>query len=386
MDRIPFLLLGDGPGEPTGLGRIARDLAGLIASSDLPYDLLQVGGTVPPVWNLWPHVPLDRSNDDWGARAVEGIYRSRWGNRPGILFAVWDPARLYAYLQIDLPVQRWAYCAIDAENVYGGIGGPAAEVVQQFDRVLAYGRYGSRVLGKTQGREGCREGWLPHGLGLAPFLLDATPDEARWAQDLLGPYAVDKVLIGAVMANQPRKEFGLLFQTVAELRRRGINPYLWLHTDVLVKAWSVQQLVADLDLAKRVTVTTEMYTDRQLACLYQQCAVTLLPSGGEGFGYPIVESLACGVPCVATASAGGAVLVPKVEWRVPVREWRLESVYALNRPVMRVEDWANAAMRALDWCERMAPEVRAGYCRGSVQHLDWAAVWPRWRTWLMHRV
>src|SRR5690348_14165569 len=57
MSKIPFLLLGDGPAEPTGLGRIARDLASQILTSDLPLDLVQVGGSQPPVWTQWRHVP-----------------------------------------------------------------------------------------------------------------------------------------------------------------------------------------------------------------------------------------------------------------------------------------------------------------------------------------
>lgn len=374
--RIPFLLLGDGPAEPTGLGRIARDLADQIRSSDLPLDLVQVGGSPLPLWKGWPWVPLDRG-DDWGATAVQQIYADLWGQRPGILFAVWDPSRLYPYTQIELPVQRWAYCAVDGENVSHRFGGPAQYALQQFDRVLAYGRYGNRIINATLDRE--KGSWLPHGV-----LLETYQDSEGYgsAARILGPHAIGKTVLGSVMTNQPRKDFGLLFHTLRLLLDRGRNVYLWLHTDVLVKYWAVQQLVEDLGLQKRVTVTTEALHDTQLAHLYRACAVTLLPTLGEGFGYPIVESLASGTPVVHTDYAEGANLIPKAEWRVPVREWRLDGTYALQRPVMRAEDWANAIERTLDWTAAIGPTVSAAYCRGAVAHLDWQRIWPRWYQWL----
>jgi glycosyltransferase involved in cell wall biosynthesis len=382
MTPIPFLLLGDGPAEPTGLGRIARDLASQILRSDLPFDLVQVGGGSLPLWKDWRHVPLDRA-EDWGASCVQQIYQQLWGDTPGILFAVWDPSRLFSYAQIDLPVQKWAYCAIDGENCRGEISGPAREAVLRFDRVLAYGKYGAEVLKRTVG---VPQQWLPHGVELSTY--GPLEDEARgWAAARLGPHAIGKTMIGCVMTNQPRKDFGLLFETLAMLKAEGINPYLWLHTDELVKAWSVQQLVEDFGLGRLVTVTGlgEPMSDQQLAALYQVCKVTILPSLGEGFGYPIVESLASGIPCVHSDCAEGRNYIPRVEWRVPVRESRLESVYGIKRPVMRAEDWRNATLRALKWAE-VEGSTGKEYLRGAVAQLDWAALWPRWRSWFRQGV
>ena len=74
MYRTPLMIVGDGPQEHTGLGRILRDLATRIHASDLPVDLVTVGGPVPPVWRGgWPHYPLDERlhrGDDWGASYV----------------------------------------------------------------------------------------------------------------------------------------------------------------------------------------------------------------------------------------------------------------------------------------------------------------------------
>jgi glycosyltransferase involved in cell wall biosynthesis len=384
--RTPLLLVGDGPQEATGLGRILRDLGSHIIESDLPVELASAGGPVPPVWRAWPHYPLDerlQRGEDWGASYIEAIWESHFGRRPGILWMIWDPSRLAYYRDLQIPVQRWAYPAIDTENRNGTIGGPAGEAVMRLDRIIAYGRWASRVY-KTLREDPVP--YLPHGIQLRDFSTSTYQHhegEQDWAHEQLGPHVKqhDKI-IGCVATNTARKDLGLYFQTLHELRTRGIPVYGWLHTDVLVKAWSIQQLVEDCGLAKRVTVTLSQYSDRQLAALYQTCDATIAPGLGEGFGYPIVESLASGVPVAHVDYGGGRELIPKIEWRYPVREMRLEGIYALQRPVCRAEDVANAIERIFDWQQEVGSVAAKAYCVGAVGHLDWARLWPRWHAWI----
>lgn len=382
MTQIPFLLVGDGPTEPTGLGRIARDLAGILSSSGLPLDLVQIGGSIPPPFTgPWRHYPLDRG-EDWGASCVERYYRDLFGETPGILFLIWDPGRLLDYCRIDLPVQKWCYTAIDAGNINGEITGPAGHALRQFDRVLAYGRWASERLKASLQTP---ISYLPHGISPAVWQTPSTEDEQAWVRSLLGPYCPpEATVVGAVMTNQWRKDLGIYFQTIAALRQRGQKVFGWLHSDVPVKAWAIQQLVDDFGLGRHVRVTLEgaNLSDRQLACLYQRCAVTILPTLGEGFGYPIVESLAAGTPAIHGDCAGGAELVPKTEWRVPVRATRLEGIYALERPVFSAQDWANAVQRALDWRVSVGDDLCKAYCQGAVAHLDWQQLAGRWVSWV----
>ena len=382
MNRIPFLLVGDGPMEPTGLGRIARDLAGLLATSDLPIDLVQLGGSVPPPFvGSWRHFPLPMGEDwDWGASATKQYWHAIWGDEPGVLFVVWDPGRLLPYAQVDLPVQRWCYTAVDGANTNGEISGPARAALGSFDRVLAYGRYGAEVLKKSLGHP---IPYLPHGIVPITYNVPASETEQAWAKAVLGQYCGRSAkVIGCVCTNQFRKDLGIYFQTLRILKDRGHNIFGWLHTDTAVKAWAVQQLVEDFGLEKSCRITIQDFSDRQLAVMYQRCAVTVLPSLGEGFGYTLVESLASGCPVVHFDGGGGAELVPKTEWRVPVRQTRLEGIYALRRPVFDPEDWANAIERAWQWREAVGDVTASAYCRGSIAHLDWHAIWGRWQSWV----
>ena len=380
--RLPFVIVSDGPNEPTGLGKIARDLAAQIVSDPQlgpMVDLLHVGGPPIPHFVAWPHVPMGEAErlHDWGASFVTQLYESKWGRQPGILWVIWDPSRLMYYIEPTIPVQIWSYPALDATNRNQTISGPVGGALQRADRVIAYGRWASQVVRSL--RESVP--YLPHGLSAAQF-TPVNEDEAAWARDTIGAHrkAKDRI-VGCVATNQARKDLGLYCETLSTLIARGHSVYGWLHTDTTHKAWDVDQLIADHGLYKKLTVTLS-HDDRELAALYQACRVTVAPGLGEGFGYPIVESLAGGVPVVHGDYAGGKELIPKIEWRFPVRELRTEGVYGLRRPVFRADDVANAIERVWDWQESVGEATAQAYCRGAVAHLDWAALWPRWRSWV----
>jgi glycosyltransferase involved in cell wall biosynthesis len=380
----PLLVLGDSPRRATGLARIARDLVTHLRSdASLDVEVVQAGPDDGQgrAWSAWPFYGL--SGDEWGAPDLAGVWAEAFGTREGVVLSVWDPARCFYHLQRRqaIPAAWWGYFPVDARTRRGGFGGPAGECVRHYDRVLGYGKWGAEVLEAVRGRS---VSYLPHGIYTAQW-GELQPEHYVMVRERLGRRVTDDtVLIGAVAANQPRKDLGVYCEALRLLLDRGWRAHGWLHTDIEIgvreSQWVLPQLVEEYGLHKQLLITTSL-SDAELAAFYQTCTVTVAPGLGEGFGYPIVESLAAGTPVVHSTYGGGAELVPRAEWRVPVRADRVEGPYALVRPVYLAEDVANAVERAIGW-RRADPGMARAYCQGAVAHLEWAALWPRWASWI----
>lgn len=377
-----IVVLGDSPRLPTGLGRIAGDIAANLwqVRERLGAHVLQVGWeygspTLYPV--PWPLVVFPDIRQDWGFDQVTRVveqHRQYLGLRAAqvVLLTVWDPARCFEYRA--LPYEKWGYFAVDGHNKNGSFGGPAAETVRRYDRVLGYGRYGAEVLGKVLNATlpGPVQ-YLPHGHYWGQSAFDeaqaaAEPPQQGWR-------------LGCVASNTPRKDLGLFFAVLRELRDGGERVYGWLHTDELITgAWSIPELLEVYGIDPLwITVTTPPCDERTLQALYAGCAVTLAPGRGEGFGYPIVESLAMGRNVVHVDYAGGAELTPPAGRVVP-NYMDQTNPYCVQRPLLHVGPVAGR-------CEEFAHQALldptlAHHYAGTVAHLEWSQLWPRWETWV----
>jgi glycosyltransferase involved in cell wall biosynthesis len=399
MAKLPFVLVGDHPENPTGLGRILGDLArqihrdfgdvldvrivGWVPWAGLPEHGTETDGS-PTVAGI-PLWAFNATQKKWGADAVIHAYRQWFGNRDGILFSVWDPSRCLAFSMIPLPVIKWGYFAVDAENVNGGISGPAAQAIRAYDRVLAYGEFGSKVLmGAYRGLVAGRQfPHLPHGIHCNVFQpLRSLEDRERAARILRVPEG--RQVIGCVATNHTRKDWGMVARALSLMVAAGHNVHGWWHTDRIVsEAWSLPQLAMDLGLEDRVTYTTAL-DDNDLARCYAACAATIAPGRGEGFGYPIVESLSCGTPAYHVQYGGGWELLPPNEpYQLSALTYHLVGPYALRRPIVSPKDVAVALSRYVNGLPTDANLVaERARCRAHALKYDWGAVWPRWQLWI----
>lgn len=88
--------------------------------------------------------------------------------------------------------------------------------------------------------------------------------------------------------------YSLFLQKLSTSERQQAHQLLlvWNHAGI-----EVQQLIQQLHIADKVTILSNI-TDSALARLYQEATCTFFPSRYEGFGLPIIESMACGTPVV----------------------------------------------------------------------------------------
>ncbi len=102
----------------------------------------------------------------------------------------------------------------------------------------------------------------------------------------------------------------------------------------------------------------------------------MLTSLGEGHGFSVVESMACGVPCVTGNYGGSVELVPNHLWLVEPISERLDTLHNCIRPVYSPVDFAARIEDVLNDPALRNPEM----CRNAVAFLDWKALWPS--TWV----
>jgi len=223
--------------------------------------------------------------------------------------------------------------------------------------------------------------WLPHGVDTSVFYprprIQARHSfgQRLGAKNVRGnkigqPVSIadDALLIGIVATNQVRKDWGLGIQAVAEVAKTR-NVVLWIHIDQLERHWSIPALLYDFGLQEKAIVTVTDYTDEQMAWAYSACDVTLGIGLGEGFGYPIFESLACGTPCIHGNYGGAAEHMPP--WMlVNAEAERIEGPYNCIRRVYSPYEWRDKILQA----DKRRVELPA--------HLDWNNLWPRWADWL----
>jgi glycosyltransferase involved in cell wall biosynthesis len=223
---------------------------------------------------------------------------------------------------------------------------------------------------KASGRQDAD--WLPHGYFGDIFF----PCRNR---DYLSMGA-DEVWVGCVMANQARKDFPEAFECFAYLKQVYGNKFRgWIHTSSQIGYWNLYALAADYGVSDCVMITT-VASDPVLALWYSSCDCTILPTAGEGFGYPIVESMACGTPCVTTGYAAGCELVLP-GYRVTPQAFRVDTQHNVLRAVLDGGNFGYIAEQAIN-SNRVDPEGTQDLMVGQVQHLEWDKLKIQWMKWL----
>jgi glycosyltransferase involved in cell wall biosynthesis len=315
----------------------------------------------------------------WGEDYLAGVAKEFFGADHGIIVSNWDITRLGWLARPRTPELEllygtgrnwdlWLYTPVDGEGVGGPLGAEAQGILPGFDRVLAASEWGCQLL-RNSGR--LDADWLPHLVSTSVFR------PAEKARELITGWDSSDIILGCVMANQSRKDYPVAFDAARLLAREyGKRFKFWLHTDRMIGYWNVYALAADYGIAPMVTIGL---SDEQLALRYSACDCTILPSAGEGFGFPIAESMACGTPCVTTDYAAGQELVVEHQ-RVKPLAYRIDTQYNVKRAVLDPGGFVIASAfeierKRADWGGVSAQ------CRERVEHLGTERLkWP-WMKW-----
>jgi hypothetical protein len=156
-----------------------------------------------------------------------------------------------------------------------------------------------------------------HSLGLAPKVPHVLPlgqsrvgnqkrSDPAWRRELLVRLGIPDTYILFVGTIEPRKNLQALLDALRDLRASGLGnvPHCVL---VGREGWKSSELRRRLNATnfENGSITwLRNISDAELGALYDGAQFSVLPSKAEGWGLPISESIAHGLPWIATGAGG----------------------------------------------------------------------------------
>lgn len=192
--------------------------------------------------------------------------------------------------------------------------------------------------------------------------------DQRSAAPISGPYLL------FVSTIERRKNHETLYRAYTRLVEAGVQDLPRL-VFVGMPGWGVSDFLLDIKLDPRtqnlITILNHV-SDEELSALYQNAFLTLYPSLYEGWGLPVVESLAYGKFCIASNAASlpeaGGEFVDYVDpWNVQAWSDRIkhyldhpEQIAAKERHIrdnFKITSWAETAEFVLSNAENIDVKV-----------------------------
>lgn len=402
-----MLLVSDPIAGPTGLGRITRELALRIRkiksnemdSTALHYPLFDLATAGYGNYTS-KEFPIHQYTFQMSGQTIPDlptIWFDHAGEREGIIFFVWNASwlpwfanpeslpegRLKSFLKSG-KFKKWIYAPVDAMGPNNRLSEEERQVFAGFDEVLAYTNFGAQLIDATMASDELWSGphtkHIPHGTDRNIFFpRDKQEARKNFIQRVTKKNSMisgDIKLIGVVATNSARKDWPLAFETCAKLLEMGVNVGLWAHMDRPVGYWNLPALAESFGMKYRTVFSNLNISDEDMSWAYAACDCTL-GIGSEGWGYPISESLACGVPCVTGEYAGQTEFTPP-ELMIRPKYFRYDGLHANMRPIFDSSEWSLVVKDIVNDELQPRESLLAG-------RFYWENCWPCWEEWLKEK-
>lgn len=396
MERIPVLILSDSPNGSTGLGIVTREIAIRIHRhlSEFCYVGVAGYGDMGENRQPFPVYPFSEMKN-WSIPQLPWIWKQFAGDRKGVILTVWNiawlmwmthpgalpPGELKDFLMSGR-FKLWSYVPVDSVCLNDRLSMHEERILRGIDRVLAYTKFGADAIDRTLGNNLDTTPHIPHGTDSEIFyprirkearstLLSRTGKGNRGVGD-------DIILVGIFATNTPRKDWSLGIEVCGRMVEKGYNVGLLIHTNRMQGEWNLTELCLGFGMQGRTIESVRDLEREDVAWLYAACDCTLGIGSGEGWGLPLSESMAMGVPVVHGRYAGGADFVP-YKWTVEPCGWRHEGFYSNKRPVFNPDDWVNTVESI------MIPnnQPRTSFLGNEFM---WDAVWAQFEKWIKEEI
>lgn len=324
---MKILFVGDSPTVSTGFGVVAEYLLRELHKHGHEITVLGINHFGEPYDQAkfpYPIYPCDRGD----MNMIYGYAKTWWLAQkvePDLIFFLNDPWVIEKYLQFksdDFPktVKFMCYYPIDA----GPLRKRWAEMLEtKFDAQVCYSTFAENIVTEALGHKPKNLYQIYHGVDKKDYF----PINQSIARVKLG-IPLNAFIVGMVARNQYRKRFDLLCQGFGKFAQDKEDVKLYLHTALEDVGYDIVDLAAQNGLDGKLILTEDLRPDHgvpkeMLNYIYNTLDVHALISLGDGFGLPVAESMATGVPqlvsdhsCLKELVEGsqGGLLVKNVAW------------------------------------------------------------------------
>jgi len=221
--------------------------------------------------------------------------------------------------------------------------------------------------------------YIPHGCDTLTYRPLPRPfvEEMRKRNGLTG-----KFVIGSVFRNQTRKLPTKLVKAFKIFAENKEDVVLLLHTDANdPQGQNLLDFIQKIKLDPKKVKFTGMnfisgVTSHDVNILYNMMDCHALSTTGEGFGLPIRESQAAGIPNIVTDYTSCTELIQGHGQLVKVKEF-IEGQMNTNRAMIDVEDMANCFERY--YKDRKLMQEDGLKARAfTLEHYNWEKVMRMW--------
>jgi len=274
-------------------------------------------------------------------------------------------------LRIKMKKKLLFYFPFDSDEVYPG----AEDVMRVMDYRVSMSRHGQRLLKRDTGLDSF---YIPHGVDTSVYrkLPQEVIDAAKKENNLEG-----KFVVGCVARNQTRKMLTRLLDAFKVFSEDKEDVVLFMHCDP--KDQQGNDLV---EYKEKNKITNIIFGMKSLAqapnetfvnLIYNIFDIHVIPTTGEGFGLPMIESMAVGIPNICTDYTTTRELLGN--GRGLMAKWDDFVVGQLNtKRVLVNKDDLVRKMEMLYRSEKLRNKIATKAKKYVIEHYDWSKIMRMW--------
>ncbi len=395
--KTRILMMTDSPLLHTGMGVVLREIAiGLHNTGK--YEVIALG------WghNGYPHnLPfqiLPASSRDFGKggfpeAGIPGFGQTVDMVKPDVVWALGDSWMLN-WIK-DLPNRKSfkyiQYMPIDGDPI------PTEWIpwIDHPEKLVLYSQYGVDEVAKVAPH--IKPALIYHGTHperyfpltreqknqiKAQITYWNVPEDNKIAQVTgLGP---ETFVVGIVARNQPRKNFDKVIKAFSVFAKDKPEARLWLHTAIQDAAYNLPKLAWIYGVGNKVCFTpnynlTRGLSEQEFNLLMNIFDVHFLPTQGEGFGIPILETMSCGVPQIVTDYTAHVEWCKDASELIPVVEHD-DFITGIPHPVERAIPKVTECVKCLNtlYYDKDLRQKLAKHARSIAEKMTWDSTIPQW--------